>query len=37
VMIELGQPTLEVVLTNMQGDVRVTSAGDLLPDAFYLA
>ncbi|MBF3756509.1 cytidine deaminase [Burkholderia pseudomallei] len=37
VMIELGKPTLEVVLTNMQGDVRVTSAGDLLPDAFYLA
>nr|WP_269435254.1 cytidine deaminase [Burkholderia sp. ABCPW 14] len=37
VMIELGKPMLEVVLTNMKGDVRVTNAGDLLPDAFYLA
>ncbi|EIP86065.1 cytidine deaminase [Burkholderia humptydooensis MSMB43] len=36
VMIELGTPTLEVVLANMSGDARVTSAGDLLPDAFYL-
>ncbi|AOK31319.1 cytidine deaminase [Burkholderia singularis] len=36
VIIELGKPTLEVVLANMKGDVRVTSANALLPDAFYL-
>ncbi|KVE38461.1 cytidine deaminase [Burkholderia sp. TSV86] len=36
VIIELGKPTLEVVLANMNGDVRVTSADALLPDAFYL-
>ncbi|WP_089339897.1 cytidine deaminase [Burkholderia singularis] len=36
VIVELGKPTLEVVLANMKGDVRVTSANALLPDAFYL-
>ena len=36
VMIELGSPSLEVVLANMKGDVRVTRADALLPDAFYL-
>ncbi|KPC52209.1 cytidine deaminase [Amantichitinum ursilacus] len=36
VMIEIGSPTLEVVLTNLQGDTEVTSAGALLPGAFYL-
>jgi len=36
VIIELGSPTLEVVLTNLKGDVEVTSAGALLPGAFYL-
>jgi len=36
VIIELGSPTLEVVLTNLKGDVEVTSAGVLLPGAFYL-
>jgi cytidine deaminase len=36
VMIELGSPTLEVVLSNLDGKVEVTSAGALLPGAFYL-
>ena len=36
VIIELGSPTLEVVLTNLKGDVEMTSAGALLPGAFYL-
>jgi cytidine deaminase len=36
VIIELGSPTLEVVLTNLKGDVEVTSAKALLPGAFYL-
>ncbi len=36
VMIELGKPTLEVVLANLKGDVSVTSAEALLPGAFYL-
>ncbi|GAB7127144.1 cytidine deaminase [Silvimonas sp. JCM 19000] len=36
VMIEIGSPTLEVVLTNLQGDTEVTSASALLPGAFYL-
>lgn len=36
VIIELGGPELEVILTNIKGDVKVTSAGAQLPDAFYL-
>ncbi len=36
VMIELGTPALEVILVNLKGDVRVTSADALLPEAFYL-
>lgn len=36
VMIELGTPELEVVLSNLKGDMEVTSAGALLPGAFYL-
>ena len=36
VMIELGSPTLTVVLSNLKGDVEVTSASALLPAAFYL-
>jgi len=36
VMIELGSPTLTVVLSNLKGDVEVTSAAALLPAAFYL-
>ncbi|RFU48926.1 cytidine deaminase [Paraburkholderia sp. DHOC27] len=36
VMIELGTPALEVVLSNLNGDVEVTSAAALLPGAFYL-
>jgi len=36
VIIELGSPTLEVVLTNLKGAVEVTSAAALLPGAFYL-
>jgi cytidine deaminase len=37
VMIELGTPELEVVLSNLAGEVEVTSAAALLPGAFYLA
>ena len=36
VMIELGSPELTVVLSNLSGDVEVTSAAALLPAAFYL-
>ena len=36
VMIELGSPRLEVVLSNLDGNVEVTSAAALLPGAFYL-
>ena len=36
VMIELGSPKLEVVLSNLDGHVEVTSAAALLPGAFYL-
>lgn len=36
VMMELGGPELEVVLTNLKGDIKITSAAAQLPDAFYL-
>ncbi|WP_144158312.1 cytidine deaminase [Paraburkholderia sp. BCC1885] len=36
VMIELGSPKLEVVLSNLDGQVEITSAAALLPGAFYL-
>lgn len=36
VIIELGSPALEVVLTNLKGDTELTSASALLPGAFYL-
>lgn len=36
VMLELGGPTLKVILSNLKGDVKETSAFDQLPDAFYL-
>jgi cytidine deaminase len=36
VMIELGSPELEVILSNLDGDIEVTSADALLPGAFYL-
>ncbi|MDO8178584.1 MAG: cytidine deaminase [Undibacterium sp.] len=36
VMLELGGPELEVVLTNLKGDIKMTTAGAQLPDAFYL-
>lgn len=36
VMIELGGPHMEVILTNLQGAVMHTTAGKQLPDAFYL-
>lgn len=36
VMLELGGPELEVVLTNLSGDIKNTTAGAQLPDAFYL-
>ena len=36
VIIELGSPALEVVLTNLKGAIEVTSAKALLPGAFYL-
>jgi cytidine deaminase len=32
----LGSPRLEVVLSNLDGNVEVTSAAALLPGAFYL-
>lgn len=37
VMLELGGPDLEVVLTNLQGAMKITTASAQLPDAFYLA
>lgn len=36
VIIELGGPQLEVLLTNLQGAVMHTTAAKQLPDAFYL-
>jgi cytidine deaminase len=36
VMIELGTPGMQVVLTNLKNDVEITTAGALLPGAFYL-
>jgi cytidine deaminase len=36
VIIELGGPELEVILTNLQGAVMHTTAGEQLPNAFYL-
>jgi cytidine deaminase len=36
VMIELGTPVLEVILSNLKGDVAVTRADALLPGAFSL-
>ncbi|MES2073598.1 MAG: cytidine deaminase [Pseudomonadota bacterium] len=36
VIIELGGPELAVILTNLKGDVKETTAGAQLPDAFYL-
>ncbi|MFZ6734947.1 cytidine deaminase [Undibacterium sp. Ji42W] len=36
VIIELGGPELPVLLTNLKGDLKTTTAGDQLPDAFYL-
>lgn len=36
VMIELGSPALEVVLSNLKGEIEVTSTKALLPGAFYL-
>ena len=36
VMIELGSSGLEVVLTNLKGDAQHTTAGALLPGAFFL-
>jgi cytidine deaminase len=36
VMIELGTPALQVILANLKQDVQVTTAGALLPGAFYL-
>ncbi len=36
VMLELGGPKLEVVLTNLNGDIKKTTAAAQLPDAFYL-
>ena len=36
VMLELGGPALDIVLTNLKGDIKKTTAGAQLPDAFYL-
>lgn len=36
VIIELGGPELTVLLANLKGDLRVTTAAAQLPDAFYL-
>jgi cytidine deaminase len=36
VIIELGGPELAVVLTNLKGEIKETTAGAQLPDAFYL-
>lgn len=36
VIAELGSPGLAVVLANMEGEIRETTAKELLPDAFRL-
>jgi cytidine deaminase len=36
VMLELGGPELEVILSNLKGDIKKTTAAAQLPDAFYL-
>lgn len=36
VIVELGTPDIEVILSNLNGDTRVTTAGALLPGAFQL-
>lgn len=36
VIIELGGPELAVILTNLKGDIKLTTAAAQLPDAFYL-
>jgi cytidine deaminase len=36
VMLELGGPALDIVLTNLKGDIKKTTASAQLPDAFYL-
>ena len=36
VIAELGSPCLAVVLANLEGEVRETTANDLLPQAFQL-
>lgn len=36
VMLELGGPELEVILSNLKGDIKISTAGAQLPDAFYL-
>lgn len=36
VMAELGTATLEVVLSNLHGDIQVTNPSELLPGAFFL-
>lgn len=36
VIVELGSPDLKVVLANTKGEKRITTAIDLLPDAFVL-
>lgn len=36
VIIELGGPELTVVLANLNGNTRITTAAKQLPDAFYL-
>lgn len=36
VILELGGPDLTVLLTNLHGDLKQTTAGQQLPDAFYL-
>jgi len=36
VIMEMGGPDLKVILTNLKGDIKLTTAGEQLPDAFYL-
>ena len=36
VIIEMGTPTLPVILGNLDDALEITTAGDLLPGAFYL-
>ncbi|MBC3934719.1 cytidine deaminase [Undibacterium sp. CY7W] len=36
VLLELGGPELDIILTNLKGDIKTTTAGAQLPDAFYL-